>query len=342
MLNVFFDGGCPMCVREVAVYRRQSPADIHWHNLALPALAIPTGADGHQPDRAALLRRFHVLTAEGRWLSGAPAFTALWSRLGRPWRTLAAIGRVPGGLWVMDRTYDAFLVLRPTMQRLTWHLVEPDAIPRPLIAAIRSDQAGETGAVWIYRAMRLMNRHADIRDLLEEHARQEERHLAAINAILPWWYRSRLLPIWRVAGWTTGMIAALGGRSWTLATIAAVETFVDRHYQEQIDQLSALDANQLGNSGLERLACVAGECPSEGVAASDFGGYPDLLSMLRAFQEDELRHRADALGRISAATPAPMAAANHASSRPRGRLLAMWCSGVARGSALAVWLAKRI
>lgn len=342
MLNVFFDGGCPMCVREVAAYRKHSPDDIRWHNLALPALVIPTGVDGHQPDRALLLQRFHVLTAEGRWLSGAPAFTALWSRLGRPWRVLAAIGKLPGGLWVMDRTYDAFLICRPAMQRVTWHLVQPDAIPAPLIAAIRSDQAGETGAVWIYRAMRLMNRHADIRPLLDEHAEQEARHLAAINAILPWRYRSRLLPLWRVAGWTTGMIAALGGRSWTLATIAAVEAFVDRHYQEQIDQLSALSARAARDSARERLACATGECLPASVASRDFGGHPDLLSMLRAFREDELRHRADALGGLTSEGTAPTQSAVSAPHRPRGRLLALWCAGVGRGSALAVRVAKNI
>ena len=51
--------------------------------------------------------------------------------------------------------------------------------------------------------------------------------------------RSRLLPIWRVAGWLTGALPALVGPAAVQVTIEAVETFVDHHYQEQIDRLPA-------------------------------------------------------------------------------------------------------
>lgn len=340
MLSVFFDGGCPMCVREVAAYRRQSPADIHWHNLALPGLTIPQGPDGYQPAREALLRRFHVYTADGRWLHGAAAFTMLWARLSWPWRVLATIGRLPGGLWLMNAVYALFLRVRPDMQRMVWHLTRPEAVPDNMIPAIRSDQAGETGAVWIYRAMRLFNRVPELRPLLLEHQVQEAEHLEAMNRLLPWRFRSRLLPLWRIAGFVTGMVGALGGRRWTLATIASVERFVDTHYREQIEYLArqsdSISPLTPGDGG--QVDCDAGVCLTPG-QRSALGQYPDLVTLLRAFREDELRHREDALAGLN--QHAEGARTTRASDAPVG-LLAVWCTLVERGSALAVRFAKAI
>ena len=45
-----------------------------------------------------------------------------------------------------------------------------------------------------------------------------------------------LIP-WRVAGFVTGVLPALFGQRAVFATIAAVETFVVIHYQQQIDAL---------------------------------------------------------------------------------------------------------
>lgn len=340
MLSVYFDGGCPMCVREVAVYRRQSPADVRWENLAEPELQIPRASDGYQPARDVLLRRFHVHTADGRWLHGAPAFAMLWGRLGWPWRALALIGRLPGGLWCMDVVYALFLRARPSLQRLVWHLVRPEALPRDMIAAIRSDQAGETGAVWIYRAMRLFNRAPELRLLLSEHQEQEAKHLQAMNRLLPWRFRSRLLPLWRVAGFTTGMIGALGGRRWTLATIASVERFVDRHYQEQIEYLSARSASVQSLTGTDAaMDCAAGTCAVPPPTAT-LGDYPDLISLLRDFREDELRHRDDALAGLSAVRADQLDGVTVGARAEPSRVLAIWCKMVEHGSEVAVRLAK--
>jgi predicted DCC family thiol-disulfide oxidoreductase YuxK len=63
-----------------------------------------------------LLARFHVRDGEGRLLSGAQAFLALWAVL-PGWRWLACIGRVPGATWTMERVYRLFLRARPALQR---------------------------------------------------------------------------------------------------------------------------------------------------------------------------------------------------------------------------------
>jgi len=334
VLNVFFDGSCPMCVREVAAYRRQAPPDIVWNNLALPGLQIPVDRRGYQPDPAVLMKRFHVFSSEGLWLHGAPAFVLLWRRLGWMWRALASIGRLPGGVWLMDTVYAGFLRARPFLQRTVRSVVsEPNGIPRVMIPAIRSDHAGETGAVWIYRAMLLWSRDSQLRPLLKEHAEQEQQHLAAFNDLLPWRFRSRLLPAWRLAGWLVGTVAAAGGRRWILATIAAVERFVDRHYQEQIDQLEhliALESSE-GASQDASPACSSGVC-GDGTPPPQTNPLHHLLDRLNRFRSDECRHRDEAQHWLDERLDPP----SHIGSR----LLERWCGMVGWGSAVAVRAAK--
>jgi ubiquinone biosynthesis monooxygenase Coq7 len=118
-------------------------------------------------------------------------------------------------------------------------VLTPASMPAWLVADLRSDQAGETGAVWIYRGVLALGRDPALRDFARRHLATEQRHLALIDTCLPPGERSRLLPLWRVAGWLTGALPALFGPRAVYATIAAVETFVDRHYQEQVDRLAA-------------------------------------------------------------------------------------------------------
>ncbi|TPG60656.1 demethoxyubiquinone hydroxylase family protein [Roseomonas nepalensis] len=126
-----------------------------------------------------------------------------------------------------------------------------------LIGDIRSDHAGETGAVMIYRGILAASRDAAVRRFSEQHLATEQHHLDLLDALLPPGQRSVLLPIWRVAGWLTGFLPALVGPRAVYATIDAVETFVDHHYEEQIRKLPLT-----GPGGALRetlLACQADE-----------------------------------------------------------------------------------
>lgn len=343
-LSVFFDGSCPMCVREVAVYRRQSPADIYWNNLSQPGLNIPGDRAGYRPDPATLMRRFHVFSSEGRWLHGAPAFALLWSRLGRPWRLLALIGRLPGGLWVMDTVYAMFLRIRPRLQAFVRHRVREEQLPAQMIPALRSDHAGETGAVWIYRTMLALQGDPGLRPLLLEHAAQEREHLDAFNTLLPWRHRSRLLVLWRIAGAVTGAVAALGGRRWTLATIAAVERFVDRHYLEQIETLQLLIDARIGDMSASKAArhdCSTGWCASENPGSKD-ERLRELLALLVSFRNDECRHRDDATRALDDHRAPGLTDQAGQPVTLGDRALSLWCMLVERGSAIAVRAAKAI
>ena len=114
----------------------------------------------------------------------------------------------------------------------------PPTLPAALAADLRSDHAGETGAVWIYRGVLTVSRDPALRAFAQRHQATEQQHLGLIATCLPEAQYSRQLPLWRLAGWLTGALPALVGPRAVYATIAAVETFVDRHYQDQIDRLA--------------------------------------------------------------------------------------------------------
>jgi ubiquinone biosynthesis monooxygenase Coq7 len=113
------------------------------------------------------------------------------------------------------------------------------ALPPWLVAELRSDHAGETGAVMIYRGILAVSRDPAVRDFAARHKATEQGHLDLLDGLLPPADRSRLLPLWRLAGWLTGALPALFGPRAVFATIDAVESFVDHHYQAQIDRLDA-------------------------------------------------------------------------------------------------------
>ena len=111
-LSVFYDGACPLCEREIAVYRRLPPTGpVVFIDISSPSQPAPLGKS-----RQALLARFHVRHADGRFESGARAFIALWARLPY-WHWLARLGALPGATSLFEVTYRLFLRIRPTMQR---------------------------------------------------------------------------------------------------------------------------------------------------------------------------------------------------------------------------------
>ena len=105
---------------------------------------------------------------------------------------------------------------------------------------MRSNHAGETGAVCIYRGILRITRDPGVARFAKNHLATEERHLSIFEAWLPKQHRSCLLPLWRLAGYLLGMIAAGLGPRWVFTTIDAVENFVVAHYEEQILRLSPL------------------------------------------------------------------------------------------------------
>ena len=101
---VLFDGGCPLCRREISHYQRvEGASNIEW-------IDISTAGDLQQHfgvDYESAMRRFHVRTAHGEWLTGAYAFAELWSQL-RGYRYLTSAVRAARILPAIDWAYRKF------------------------------------------------------------------------------------------------------------------------------------------------------------------------------------------------------------------------------------------
>ena len=121
-----------------------------------------------------------------------------------------------------------------------------------LEAELRSDHAGETGAVAIYDGILKITRDPELISFALDHRETEAQHLVLIEQWVPIAGRSRLILAWRMAGFATGFLPALFGRQAVYATIDAVETFVDLHYSAQINRLATCEYRADLNSTLVR------------------------------------------------------------------------------------------
>jgi len=141
---------------------------------------------------------------------------------------------------------------------------------------LRSDHAGETGAVFIYKgiaAIAKLTNDVELITLAKVHGATESEHLMLIETVLAINLQSRLLLLWRIAGWLIGAIPTMFGLSAVYATITVVETFVEKHYQSQIDYLHK-------NCSDDRL-----------------------LELLKRCQADEMAHQNEARSKISPTLP---------------------------------------
>ena len=112
-LTVYFDGSCPLCTAEIGHYRKLDRAGA----VAFADVSSPGGDPGPDLAREDAMARFHVRMPDGRLLSGAAAFAALWRTMPGPWRVF---GRVAG--WrpvtlILEGLYRAFLPVRPALSR---------------------------------------------------------------------------------------------------------------------------------------------------------------------------------------------------------------------------------
>jgi predicted DCC family thiol-disulfide oxidoreductase YuxK len=101
---VFYDGGCPLCRREISHYRRIDDdrqlcgIDIHAHPEMLQAYGLTL---------TQAMQRMHVMESDGRLVSGAAAFIAMWRRLPR-YRSLAWVVSSTGVFWLAEKPYSRF------------------------------------------------------------------------------------------------------------------------------------------------------------------------------------------------------------------------------------------
>ena len=135
-----------------------------------------------------------------------------------------------------------------------------------IASMIRVNQAGEYGAKRIYAGqLAVMGDRTPAARSIAHMAEQEERHLSAFDKMMAErGIRPTIFhPFWDVAGFALGAVTATIGPEAAMACTVAVETEIDRHYAEQLEELGDTD--------------------------------PELSAMVADFQADELEHKATAL-----------------------------------------------
>lgn len=105
--EVYYDGACPVCSREIAAYRRAKGAEaLCFVDVSQPDAPLAPGLT-----REAALARMHVRRADGSMASGAAAFAALWSAL-PGWAWLGRVAALPLIAPMLELGYRGFLRAR--------------------------------------------------------------------------------------------------------------------------------------------------------------------------------------------------------------------------------------
>jgi predicted DCC family thiol-disulfide oxidoreductase YuxK len=116
--TVYFDGSCPLCRAEIGYYRGKTEDDVlRFVDVSKIGVETPEGLTRQQA-----LERFHVLTSDGRVLSGAAAFVEVWSQV-PGWRWAARAASLPPVLAVLELGYRMFLPIRPVISRLVKRVI---------------------------------------------------------------------------------------------------------------------------------------------------------------------------------------------------------------------------
>lgn len=109
--TVYFDGSCPLCVREIAIYKNNKSAEVAFIDVS----AVDYADD--DLDQAKAMARFHVRQADGTLLDGGEAFIALWEKTPR-FKWLAVLFKPLFMVKIANVAYDKFLKIRPAIQWL--------------------------------------------------------------------------------------------------------------------------------------------------------------------------------------------------------------------------------
>lgn len=154
---------------------------------------------------------------------------------------------------------------------------------------LRVDHAGEYGAVAIYRGqISVLERRAGTERTvgqLKEMAEQEQEHLDAFDEMLT---EGRVRPtvfspLWNAAGFALGAATALLGEKAAHACTEAVETVIEDHYSDQIDELEAAGESELAQRFTKfRDEEAAHRELAEAEGAREAPAYPLLSAAIQA------------------------------------------------------------
>jgi len=103
-IEVFFDGACPLCRREIAWLRRLDADRGHIRFTDIDAPNFAPGALG--TTRSELMARIHGRLPDGSLVTGVEVFRRLYAAVG--FGALVAVTRLPGIRHALDFAYSVF------------------------------------------------------------------------------------------------------------------------------------------------------------------------------------------------------------------------------------------
>lgn len=109
-MQVYFDGACPLCRKEIAWLRRR---DRHGklQMIDISAAEFDGAAVGRSYDQ--LMGELHARLPDGRWITGVEVFQRMYSAVGLGF--LTSWTRLPGIRFLVERAYAVF-----ARYRLRW------------------------------------------------------------------------------------------------------------------------------------------------------------------------------------------------------------------------------
>lgn len=91
MIDVYFDGKCGLCSKEIRYYQTIAPSGVFtWHDIAHDPAPLATLGISQE----AALRRLHVIDKNKTRHQGVDAFIVIWQKLPY-WSLLALFARLP-------------------------------------------------------------------------------------------------------------------------------------------------------------------------------------------------------------------------------------------------------
>ena len=106
IFEVFYDGQCPLCKREIDMVRRK---DKH-ERLKLTDIAAPDFQTIPGKDLPELMKEIHGRRANGEFVTGVDVFREIYSRIGFGW--IVKVTRLPILRQLLDVAYGIFARLR--------------------------------------------------------------------------------------------------------------------------------------------------------------------------------------------------------------------------------------
>ena len=106
-MELFFDGACPLCAREIELVRKlDTEGELVLIDIAAPS--FDPAAYGRTLDWFESSMRSRV---GGEWVSGVDTFREMWSRLG--YRRAVSVSRWPVISGTLGLSYALFAKIRP-------------------------------------------------------------------------------------------------------------------------------------------------------------------------------------------------------------------------------------